>query len=881
MSKFLLNLVSDIVRLILSLRYKIELIGIDKIENNKGVLILPNHPAEIDPVIMAILLWRKLQPSPIILEDFYNIPGLNKFFKLINALPMPDMESGRSQFKIRRINKTLNKMTEGLAQGKNFLIYPSGRLIRDGKEVIGGASALHTLLQKSGDVNLLFARTYGLWGSSFSYIFEGKRPDLLKRMYDGAKILLMNLIFFSPRRKITIEFLENPTEFPKTSSRSEQNHWMENWYNLPKGEPVKLVPYSRWTMKKPKIAETQKQNNIDISNVPESIKNGVIDEFAKMTKRTPNSIQPAMHLGKDLGLDSLEMADVIDWLDLKFDVQDVALTDLKTVGAVMTIAAGNYTESEETVNEKASYWGDVKNRPPVLPPEGKTIPESFLRVCDRMKNCQAGADNMTGVLSYKKTKLATLVLASVIKKLPGDKIGIMFPATVGANIIFLAASLAGKIPVMINWTLGERNLRHVVEISGIEVILTSMKFVDNLDNVAFDEIEHLLIFIEDLKREKINLKIKLNSILNSFKSADKLLEKLALNSIDENKPAVLLFTSGSEAMPKGVPLSHKNLLTNMRDSSTILNFNNEDVLYGFLPPFHSFGLTITSLLPILIGLRSVYYPNPTESRKIARGIQNWKVTIIPGTPTFIKGIIKAAKENQLNSIRIFVAGAEKVPEELFKAVENLNTGAGLLEGYGITECSPVVSIIRPDEKPEGVGRPVNSVEVCVVDVDTREKLQQGERGLFLVYGDSVFNGYYGENPPNPFIELEGKLWYNTGDLGFLTKTGSLVIVGRLKRFIKIGGEMISLPAIETTLRNKWQSNNSETENIAISAKEEDGKRPEIYLFTTDDISVDEANNALREAGFGNLSRVNFVKKIDSIPILGTGKTDYQSLKKLM
>jgi len=878
MSKFLFNIISSIIRFILSLRYKIELKGFDEIKNDKGVLVLPNHPAEIDPVIISIVLWKKLQPSPIVLEDFYNMPVLNKFFKLIGALPMPDMETGRSQFKIRRINKTLGKVAEGLDEGKNFLLYPSGRLSRDGREIIGGASALHTLLQKAPQANMLIARTRGLWGSSFSYVFEGKRPDLVKRMLIGAGILLKNLIFFTPRRKVIIEFLENPVEFPKTGSRTEQNHWLENWYNLPGSEPLQLVPYSRWTMKQPEIAGIKKQEIINISNIPDSIKNGVIDEFARMANRSPETIKPEMLLGKDLGLDSLEMADVIDWLDLKFDIQDVSLVDLTTVGAVITIAAGKNTKSEDETDEQISQWGEVKNRPSVLPPEGKTIQECFLNICDRMKNCQAIADNLSGVLSYKKTKIAALVLASVIKKLPGDKIGIMLPASAGANIIFFAALLAGKIPVMINWTLGERNLRHVVEISEIQAILTSMRFVDNLDNVAFDEIEHLLIFIEDLKREKINLKTKINGLLNSFKSAGKLLEKLNLNSITENDPAVLLFTSGSEAMPKGVPLSHKNLLTNINDCSTILNFTDEDVIYGFLPPFHSFGLTITALLPFLIGLRSAYYPNPTESRKLARGIKNWKATIIPGTPTFVNGIIKAAKEKQLNSVRIFVVGAEKAPEKLFRAVENLNSGANLLEGYGITECSPVVSITRPDEKPEGVGRPLDSVKVCVIDVDSQEILPQGERGLFIVCGDSVFNGYYGKNPPNPFIELNGNLWYNTGDLGFLTENGSLIISGRLKRFIKIGGEMISLPAIETALRNKWQSGGEEMEKIAVSAKEEEGKRPEIYLFTTEDISVDEANNVLREAGFGNLSRISFVKKIDAIPILGTGKTDYQSLK---
>jgi len=955
----LILIFSDCVRFVLSLRYKIDLTGLDKIENNKGVLILPNHPAEIDPVIMSIFLWRRFRPSPIVLEDFYNMPVLNSFFKSIGALPMPDMESGRSQFKLRRIDKTLDEMSKGLADGKNFLLYPSGRLTRDGREIIGGASALHTLLEKSPNANLLLARTRGLWGSSFSYAFDGKRPDLVKRTIRGIGILLMNVLFFTPRRKITIEFFENPEDFPKSSPRIEQNHWLENWYNLPPipaticsasstrlerrrrvftrqafynaivgvlrivrrdksnnlkhpdldaqakkfettksssdnlgsfdlsagfgdgVEPLQLVPYSRWTMKKPEIFGAKKQDSVDVSDVPESIREGVVEEFSKMTKRPTDSIQPAMQLRKDLGLDSLEMADVIDWLDMRFDVQDVALVDLTTVGAVMIIAAGNYAVSEKTTDEKTSQWGDVNNRPPVLPPEGETIQESFLRVCDRMKKCQACADNLSGVLSYKKMKISALALASVIKDLPEERIGIMLPASVGVNIIFLAVTLAGKIPVMINWTLGERNLRHVIEAAEIKTILTSMKFVDNLDNVAFDEIEDLLIFLEDLKREKINLKIKLAALYNSLKSADRLLKHLNLNSLSEEDTAVLLFTSGSEAMPKGVPLSHKNILTNARDCSAILNFTDKDVLYGFLPPFHSFGLTVTMVLPVHMGLRVSFYPNPTESRKLARGIKNWKVTIVPGTPTFLKGIINAAKHAQLNSVRIFVAGAEKAPEELFLSVNNLKTGAQLLEGYGITECSPVVSIIRPDEKPEGVGRPLDSIEVCVIDVDTHKKSPQGERGLFLVNGDSIFKGYYGKNPPDPFIESDGKLWYNTGDLGFITKTGSLIIVGRLKRFIKIGGEMISLPAIETALREKWPTEDEGNEKIAVDAKEKEGKGPEIFLFTTEDITVDEANNVLREAGFGNLSRITEVKIIDSIPLLGTGKTDYQSLNHLI
>ena len=879
MSKFLLKIFSDVVRFILSLRYKIELKGLDKIEKTTGVLVLPNHPAEIDPVIMSILLWRKLQPSPIVLEDFYNMPVLNKFFKLIGALPMPDMETGRSQFKIRRINKTLDAIANGLSAGKNYLIYPSGRLTRDGQEIIGGASALHSLLEKAPRANILLARTRGLWGSSFSYAFDGKRPDLVKRMLFGALILFLNLLFLTPRRKVTIEFLENPKDFPRSGTRAQQNHWLENWYNELGAEQLQLVPYYFWTKKVPKITGEISEKNIDVSDIPQEIQKGVIDEFVRMTGRTPEAIKPEMQLRKDLGLDSLEMADVIDWLDLRFGVLDVSLVDLTTVGAVMLIAAGKFYGDEKNENNKISGWGKINVQVKILPPNGKTIQECFLNNCERMKNHPAIADDLSGVLSYKKVKIAALALAGAIKNLPGNKIGIMLPASVGANIVFAAVSLAGKIPVMINWTLGEKNLRHVVEIADIKVILTSMRFVDNLDNVAFDEIEDLLIFLEDLKREKINLKCKIAALLNSLKATDKLLSKFNLNNVSENDTAVLLFTSGSEAKPKGVPLSHKNLLTNIRDCSKVLNFRGEDVLYGFLPPFHSFGLTVTSLLPMLTGLRAAYYPNPTESRKLARGIKNWKITLVPGTPTFVAGIIKAARENQLNSVRIFVAGAEKAPDDLFRAVDNLKTNAKLLEGYGITECSPVVSITRPSEPAEGVGRPLDSVEVCVMDLETRKILELGARGLFLVRGDSVFNGYYGKNPPNPFVEIDGKSWYNTGDLGFINENGALIIVGRLKRFIKIAGEMISLPAIEDALKIKLPADEEGKPKIAIDAREEAGKRPEIILFTTENISVEEANGILRQSGIGNLSRIGKVEILEEIPLLGTGKIDYQTLKK--
>ena len=351
-----------------------------------------------------------------------------------------------------------------------------------------------------------------------------------------------------------------------------------------------------------------------------------------------------------------------------------------------------------------------------------------------------------------------------------------------------------------------------------------------------------------------------------------------LNGVTGEDTAVILFTSGSEAAPKGVPLTHNNILSNVRAIQSIFKLTKEDVIYSFLPPFHSFGLTTTTILPLMLGLRVAHYPNPTEARKLADGIATWKATLMAGTPTFLEAIIKAAQPGQLDSMKLMATGAEKAPAELFDKVKKLGTGAYLLEGYGITECSPVVSACRPGEVPVGVGKPLSGVEIIIIDLEGHQPLKQGERGLILVHGPNVFKGYLGENPPNPFMELKGKRWYNTGDLGYIAEDGSIVISGRLKRFVKIGGEMLSLPAMEAALSDKWPAG-EEGPVVAVEAVEREGERAIMCMFTSQSIGIEEANAVLREAGFSNIGRITRVENIAAIPLLGTGKTDYQTLKK--
>ena len=204
----------------------------------------------------------------------------------------------------------------------------------------------------------------------------------------------------------------------------------------------------------------------------------------------------------------------------------------------------------------------------------------------------------------------------------------------------------------------------------------------------------------------------------------------------------------------------------------------------------------------------------------------------------------------------------------------------MLEGYGITECSPVLTINRPKEKHIGVGRPMDEIEVCIVNPEKKTLLKEGEQGLILVRGPNIFSGYLDRDSRDAFVDCGGKKWYVTGDLGFISSEHYLTISGRLKRFVKIGGEMISLPAMEIALQEVYESEDGEP-TLALSYLEREGERPHICLFTTYCSTVEEINKTLKKVGFGNLARINQVFKIKEIPVLGTGKTDHRKLKELL
>ena len=278
------------------------------------------------------------------------------------------------------------------------------------------------------------------------------------------------------------------------------------------------------------------------------------------------------------------------------------------------------------------------------------------------------------------------------------------------------------------------------------------------------------------------------------------MKMFGIDKVKKSDPAVvLLFTSGTESMPKGVPLSQQNILSNLRAALKAVEAFSDDVIYGILPPFHSFGFTVSGILGLLSGVRVFYFPNPTDGTKLARNFARWHVTIMCGAPTFIKGMLKAATAEDIRTMRLCVTGAEKAPPELFKMLADLGKPGILMEGYGITECSPVLTMNPPDSDSKGVGKALPGIELCVVHPETEKLLPIGERGLILAKGPNVFNGYLNPGLSSPFATINGERWYKTGDLGYLDDKGFLTLSGRMKRFVKIGGEMVSLASLEEAL----------------------------------------------------------------------------------
>jgi acyl-[acyl-carrier-protein]-phospholipid O-acyltransferase / long-chain-fatty-acid--[acyl-carrier-protein] ligase len=492
----------------------------------------------------------------------------------------------------------------------------------------------------------------------------------------------------------------------------------------------------------------------------------------------------------------------------------------------------------------------------------RTLFQALLDARDRFgRNKIALEDPERQPLSYGRLVLGSLVLGRKLADLTERReiVGVLLPNVQGIAVVLFGLNAYGRVPAMLNFTAGVKNLNAACEVAGIRTIVTSRRFIEQAkldDVIAALEPGRRILWLEDVRATLTSFD-KIMGLAATFR-ARAVHAKARMESQD---PGVILFTSGSEGVPKAVVLSNANLIANAYQvkvhAGDVLNTN--DVFFNPLPVFHSFGLTAGLLTAILNGMKSVLYPSPLHYRQVPKLIRGTNATILLATDTFLQGYARAAEEGDLQSVRYVIAGAERVKDETRQLWNR--SGTTILEGYGATECSPVIACSLPaSNRPGTVGPFLPGIEWRL---ETVEGIHEG--GRLLVRGPNVMKGYL--KPDGGIAAPEGG-WHDTGDI-VTVEEGLVAIRGRAKRFAKIGGEMVSLAAVEAMVQGLWP----DCSHVVVALP--DPRKGEQIVLVTEKPNADrEALLAHAKAqGFPELWTPRLIL-VAAIPMLGSGKTDY-------
>ncbi len=447
---------------------------------------------------------------------------------------------------------------------------------------------------------------------------------------------------------------------------------------------------------------------------------------------------------------------------------------------------------------------------------------------------------------------------------PGEFVPVLLPNANAVVSTVLGLQSAGCIPAMLNYTAGPATVVSACMTVQAKTVIASRQFIEKAE-------------LQDLQKaiEGAGLKIFwLEEVAETVTTFEKLMAALfsrrALTRAGEHDPALVLYTSGSEGHPKAVVLSHANILSNCSQIGERIHFGPQDKLFNVLPVFHSFGMTGGMILPLLYGVRLFLYPSPLHMKIIPQAVAKTKPTILFGTDTFLTGYARAAKDSDFASLRMVVAGAEAVRKETRETwARRFDTL--VLEGFGMTEASPVVAVNTPDEnRPGTVGKLLPGIAHRLEPVDGIEA-----DGRLWIKGPNVMLGYMTHDRPGELQPLADG-WHDSGDIVDVDKDGYVAIKGRAKRFAKIAGEMVSLGAIEMVASSLWPEEN----HAAISLPDKRRGEKIVLVTTSKDAEKEHLIKANRDQGYTELMVPNLILKVAEIPVLGSGKTDYVSTQRL-
>ncbi len=497
-------------------------------------------------------------------------------------------------------------------------------------------------------------------------------------------------------------------------------------------------------------------------------------------------------------------------------------------------------------------------------------------------------------LRYDKVLAAALALSRLLRKETTNKrVGIILPPGKGAVIANLAVALAGKVPVNLNFTASHEAINSAIRQAGLDKFVTADPFVRRMPGFPWPRNRDLVLIDRILPKLKASIVRWL--IVSKLLPAGKLADLIGLPKEAGDDEATIIFTSGSSGEPKGVSLTHRNILANCTQFGVRLGLGQDDRGLGCLPLFHSFGFTVTLWYPLLEGISWVFYPNPMDAPKLAELVQKHRCTIMLSTATFLRGFFRRVKREQLATLKYTVVGAEKLPVKVADTFRE-KFGKDVFEGYGLTETAPVTNFNLPDLEPSWekqsvvpsyrlgtVGLPVSGLAVRIAHPDTGEFQPVDQSGIICLKGANVFGGYC--NDPERSSEVLRKGWFFTGDIGRIEPDGFLVIEGRTSRFSKIGGEMVPHETLEESIVRIMDLESETERKVAVSAVPDDKKGEAIVLLScvSGDLLGTEVitlRYKLIDLGIPSLWTPKEIIPVKEIPVLASGKLDIKACRAL-
>lgn len=676
--------------------------------------------------------------------------------------------------------------------------------------------------------------------------------------------------------------------YPKQIRFVIDRYYYQKWYIKPFLDFFKVIPISTRGSKSALKLVTDALNNGDtVALFPEGYlsRNGHLGEFQRgfeMATRDVENAQIIPFYTRGLWEDSFSHASKKMKRNQSSDIS-------VNFGASMNIHSGAQEVKKSIFDLSVSSWYSYAKGLP-------TLQKAWIQSAKEASNKLCIADSSGTELKGDKFIAGTIMMSKKLKKHIGKKqnIGVILPASVAGSIGNMALLSLNKTIVNLNYSSSIKSLILSTKVADINTIVASRQFIAKLKAKGFDLTELIenknMVYLEDIKKSMSTISTSLMWITVKILPVS-ILSAMFIKGTNTQQTAAILFSSGSEGTPKGIELTHTNVMGNIKQITTILNPTDNDVMLGTLPIFHSFGLTVTTLLPLIEAIPVVCHPDPTDGVGVGKMSAKYGATMLFATATFLRLYTKNRKLLPLmfQDLRIIMAGAERLPAQIRDEFKT-KFAKTIYEGYGTTETTPVASANIPDilmqspwkvqvgNKFGSVGLPVPGSSFKIVDPQTHEELKTGEDGMVLIGGTQIMKGYLGEpdKTASVIIQIDGIRWYITGDKGHLDSDGFLTIVDRYSRFAKLGGEMVSLGLVEQEIAKVID----EETQIAVTAIPDTKKGEKIVLLIDGTLSIDELKSRIKKIGLNPLYVPSGYHKVDMLPKLGSGKADFKGLKNL-